>query len=76
MTSILVGKDGIKHVFTTVIMPLALRDSAKKAKIPISKTLRIALEEKLNEKGNAGAKQLPTIEAPAPLPTADERRGI
>lgn len=75
MVTITIGKDGVEYVHTNVSIPRQLRDLAKKQGVSISKELKTVLEKKVKE-GNAGAKQLPTNEAPASLPTADERRGI
>ena len=75
MTTITIGKDGVEFIHTNVIVPRHLRDLAKERGISLSKELRTALEKKMKE-GDAGAKQLPTHEAPASLPTADQRRGI
>lgn len=75
MVMIIIGADGVEYVHTNVSIPRNLRDLAKKRGVSMSKELRIALEEKMRE-GDARTKQLPTNEAPASLPTADERRGI
>lgn len=70
-----VRKNGIIYAQTCVQIPEILRDSARELGIGLSSTLTEALEKKVKE-GDAGAKQLPTNEAPAPLPPADKRRGI
>lgn len=75
MGTITIGKDGVEFIHTNVIIPRPLRDFAKERGISMSHELRTALEKMMKE-GNAGARQLPANEAPASLPTADERRGI
>lgn len=75
MVTITIGKDGIEYIHTNVSIPRQLRDQAKVQGVSMSYELRTALEKKVKE-GNAGAKQLPTNEAPASLPTAIKRRGI
>jgi hypothetical protein len=75
MGTITIGKDGVEYVHTNIIIPRRLKDLAKERGISLSKELRTVLEMKMKE-GDAGAKQLPTHEAPASLPTADQRRGI
>jgi len=73
--SILVDKNGVEFVFTTVVLPKITRDEAKKAKIPLSGTLRTALDKEL-AKRRVGAENATNTKAPTSLPTTDERRGI
>ena len=75
MVTLTIGKDGVEYIHTNVSIPRQLRDLAKERGVSMSHELRTALEKKVKE-GDAGAKQLPTHETPASLPTADERRGI
>ena len=70
-----IRKNGIIYAQTCVQIPETLRDAARIQGIGLSSTLTEALEKKVNE-GDAGTKQLPTNEAPAPLPSAGNRRGI
>jgi post-segregation antitoxin (ccd killing protein) len=67
-------KNGIIYTQTCVQIPENLRDSARKQGIGLSSTLTEALEQKVN-KGNAGADNATNTEAPAFLPSTDERRG-
>ncbi len=72
--SILVDKDGVEFVFTTVVLPKTTRDEAKKAKIPLSGTLRSALDKEL-AKRRVEAENATNTKASISLPTTDERRG-
>ncbi|MEN6395949.1 MAG: hypothetical protein ABFC78_05645 [Methanoregula sp.] len=70
-----IRRNGIIYAQTSVQIPEILRDTAREMGIGLSSTLTEALEKKMKE-GDAGAKQLPTNETPASLPTAGKRRGI
>ncbi|MFA4850212.1 MAG: hypothetical protein WC626_10855 [Methanoregula sp.] len=62
----------IIFVQTSLQIPETLRDNAREQGIGLSSTLTDALEVKLKE-GNAGAKQLPTHEAPCTPSSTDKQ---
>jgi hypothetical protein len=46
-------RDGVEYALTTVVIPVQLRDKAKKARISFTKTLIDGLENKLAEEMKA-----------------------
>ncbi|MGB7789467.1 type II toxin-antitoxin system CcdA family antitoxin [Methanoregula sp.] len=72
MVTLTIRSDGEEFIHTNVTIPRHIRDLAKERGISLSKELRTALEKKIKE-GDAGAKQLPTNEAPASLSNTDKQ---
>jgi post-segregation antitoxin (ccd killing protein) len=49
MTTITIGRNGVEFIHTNVMVPRNLRDLAKERGVSLSKTLKEALEQKLQE---------------------------
>lgn len=53
-------RDGIEYSYTTVLLRSDLRDKAKRAQIPFSRTLSDALEKRIEDLEREGGKPDPT----------------
>ncbi len=72
MTTLFIDKSGKEFIPTTVLIPRELHEDVRKAKIPLSHTLKLALEKEL-AKRNAGAISASNTDAPTHLSSTDKQ---